>query len=131
MSFEFVFSSDHREQVVDKHSEEVAEALEEKVERRQRELDMIGDMPVHRLDRRLQRIIGHNGQHFAEVRFEAHNRPYRGFFVVLGDKAKLVYLTVVGKEDRFNGSRQKDLIFSLFDQVHEARDYALRQLDVL
>lgn len=131
MSFDFVLTDEHREKTVKKHSEEVAESLEEKVERRQSELDMCGSVPVQRLDRRLQRTIGHNGQHFAEVRFQAHNRPYRALFVVLEDREKLVYLTVVGKEDRFNSSRQKELIFSLFDRVYEARRYAEKQLNLI
>lgn len=120
--YEIIFTEGQYEKVEDRHSEEVAEKLLDKLESKQEEVKWIQNF--NKLNPRFQSFFGCNGAHFAEPGFEAENREYRAIMIVDRRTNCIVFYRAVKKEDHYNSSKQKKIIENLENRSKDAIELA-------
>ena len=122
MSYEILFTDEHRDQVRNRFDETVLDSLEEKLEKKQDELDL-----VDRRDQagnRFYNLFGHGGVTIAEARFRAARKKYRGILVLVPRADAFVFYRVVEKEDSYESSKQRKAIGAIEENPGEVKDYA-------
>ncbi|MCU4753430.1 hypothetical protein OB919_15810 [Halobacteria archaeon AArc-curdl1] len=134
MSYEILFTEEHREQVVRYHSEEVADQLEKRLETKQRQLELISEQ--NQLGQRFHNFFGYKGIHVAEASFKAHRNQYRALLILVGsfEDNYLVFYKVVEKEDRYESSQQWKTWRSVVENPSQikkkAKDWVLEEMDL-
>ncbi len=120
--FEFVFTEDHEEQVRDEHGDQVLDALQSRIERKQKEVRWKDSVPS--LRQRLHKLIYKN--RYAEMAFQAGGTDYRAVFVILENEDALVFYGAVEKNDigSYNHSDQHKMLDTLQKNYHDVRSHA-------
>lgn len=122
MSYEILFTDEHREEVVSDFDEEVLDGLETRLEKKQKELDL-----VSRRDQagsRFYNLFTHSNVTIAEAAFNAKRRDYRGILILVDGPDVFVFLRVIEKEDRYESSEQRMVLDAIGRNPGEIMDYA-------
>jgi len=132
VSYEILFTEEHREQVVHNHGEEVANQLEERLEKKQKELELISE--PNQLGRRFYNYFGYDGVKIAEPSFKAHRNQYRGILILVENADALVFYKVIQKKERYESSEQFRTVQSIEKNPRKvmkyAKDVVLEEMDL-
>jgi len=132
VSYEILFTEEHREQVVRYHGEKVADRLEERLEKKQKELELISE--PNQLGRRFHNFFGYDGVKIAEPSFKAHRNQYRGILILVENADALVFYKVIQKEERYESSEQFRTVQSIEKNPQKvmkyAKDVVLEEMDL-
>lgn len=124
MAFEFIFTEDHREQVLNRFSTEVLEALEDSMEKKEEELQYFDR--VERVGKRFYNVVGGGSPtvHFPYMQFTVNNRSFRAVFVLLGTVKRLVFYRCLEKSGQHGRRRQSQVLQGLRENPNQVKSKA-------
>lgn len=112
MGYEICLTETDRDRLVSNHSERIAEALEDKIRKKNEELQWVENFK--QLTGRFYNFFGSKGQHIAEINFTSGSKQYRGIFLAVPEAKKVIFCSVVPKgQDNYLGSDQDEVIRAL------------------
>ena len=128
MSYEILFTDEHRDEVRDNHGEKVLERLSKRLKKKQEELDL-----VSRRDQagsRFYNLFTHSNVTVAEAAFQAERRDYRGILILVDTErgGVFVFFRVIEKEDRYESSEQRMVLDAIGESPAEIMDYAKTEM---
>jgi len=128
VSFEILFTDEHREEVRDNHGEEVLERLEKRLDKKQSELEWSDRRD--QAGNRFYNLFTHSDVTVAEAAFQAERRDYRGILILVDTQegGVFVFLRVIEKEDRYESSEQRMVLDAIGRSPAEIMDYAKTEM---
>jgi hypothetical protein len=128
VSYEILFTDEHREDVVSDFDEEVLDGLETRLEKKQKELDLVSRRD--QAGNRFYNLFTHSDVTIAEAAFNAKRRDYRGILILVDteDGGVFVFLRVIEKEDRYESSEQRRVLDGIGQSPAEIMDYAKTEM---
>ena len=127
MSYELLVDGSDYEELEDRYKEDVIEAFDQAVEKKQKELDWINNF--NQLSRRFHNFFGRGDLHIAELAFQYENRKFRGIFFSNPDLNKLPLLEVVEKKGTNKSSRQCEVLNNIFSNKSQVMENALNRVE--
>lgn len=122
MSYEILFTDEHREKVKDKWNESVLESLEQRLEKKQSELELVDRR--NQAGNRFYNLFGYGGVTVAEARFRSDRRKYRAILFLVDGPDVFVFYRVIEKEDRYESSKQRKVLDDIEGDPEKFKDYA-------